>query len=104
FSQANILSFTVYFLTEYKKKSKEATDQTDLQLKTVRKKKKHLKNCNALNLIQRGLIPPNAQIAFDPSPIQTKPMNILLTSQQKITRLPITINGNLLISNTYVYI
>ncbi|CAH8866543.1 unnamed protein product [Trichobilharzia szidati] len=86
---------------ENEKKNKEATDQTDLQLKTVRKKKKHLKliqydeineNCNALNLIQRGLIPPNAQIAFDPSPIQTKPMNILLTSQQKITRLPITIN------------
>ncbi|VDP59151.1 unnamed protein product [Schistosoma curassoni] len=48
-------------------------------------------NCNALNLIQRGLIPSNAQITFDPSPMQTKSMH-LISPSTKLPQQPITIN------------
>ncbi|CAH8597971.1 unnamed protein product [Heterobilharzia americana] len=85
---------------EQQKKSKEVSNTSDVELSTLRKRKKNFKliqydqtneNHNALNLIQRGLIPPNAQIAFDPSPMQTKSIHIL-SSAQKITRPLITIN------------
>ncbi|CAH8592746.1 unnamed protein product [Schistosoma mattheei] len=83
------------------KKMQESKSQSNVALTTVRKKKKDLKliqydetsdnNCNALNLIQRGLIPSNAQITFDPSPMQTKSMH-LISPNTKLPHQPITIN------------
>uniref|UniRef100_A0A095BXU2 IQ domain-containing protein H n=1 Tax=Schistosoma haematobium TaxID=6185 RepID=A0A095BXU2_SCHHA len=83
------------------KKMQESKSQSNVALTTVRKKKRDLKliqydetsdnNCNALNLIQRGLIPSNAQITFDPSPMQTKSMH-LISPSTKLPQQPITIN------------
>ncbi|KAK4467902.1 hypothetical protein MN116_008512, partial [Schistosoma mekongi] len=92
-------------ITEEKQQQRKLTEtrnHSKIELTTVKKKKKINKlkliqydettdNCNALNLIQRGLIPMNAQLIFDPSPMQTKSIQ-LTTSNQKLLRHPITIN------------
>ncbi|KAH8856370.1 IQ domain-containing protein H [Schistosoma japonicum] len=87
---------------QQQRKLQETTNHSKVELTTVKKKNKNknLKliqydetsdSCNALNLIQRGLIPTNAQLIFDPSPMQTKSIN-LATSNQKALRQPISIN------------
>ncbi|CAH8636947.1 unnamed protein product [Schistosoma rodhaini] len=84
------------------RKIRESKNQPNVALTTVRKKKKRdLKliqydetsdnHCNALNLIQRGLIPSNAQITFDPSPMQTKSMH-LVSASTKLPHQSITIS------------